>query len=396
MKYYGEYVLGLDIAAVVSALIIFFWGNWSAEPVFVIATETIFILVLLAISFTLLYYVKIGKNNWYLILSLGILALGAGLAFMNWFIGGVVALIALLFLIISKEVSKGENIGILSSYVGFSILAIMPPLGALLSLKFSLGDYAVVATGIGLILYGIYLSLKAKRDVDIISTGFLMLSLSFLFLAPAHELLKIHSNGTYGIYDISIVTLSSITFFIFLINLILFYFGSMSTDKHVELGYRNLQKGNFEEALKHFQEAHKKDPKNEDVLNGLGIALMKLKRYDESEEYLRKLNQMYSNDSYLTNLGNLYFRKGDIERARKIYEQVLKNNPNFYNALNNLARCYMEKGEYEKAKELLEKAINTDENRKAAKINYYFLLTALGKSEEAEKYRGDLRKVLVE
>ena len=396
MKYYGEYVLGLDIAAVVSALIIFFWGNWSAEPVFVIATETIFILVLLAISFTLLYYVKIGKNNWYLILSLGTLALGAGLAFMNWFIGGLVALIALLFLIISKEVSKGENIGILSSYVGFSILAIMPPLGALLSLKFSLGDYAVVATGIGLILYGIYLSLKAKRNVDIISTGFLMLSLSFLFLAPAHELLKIHSNGTYGIYDISIVILSSITFFIFLINLILFYFGSMSIDKHVELGYRNLQKGNFEEALKHFQEAHKKYPDNEDVLNGLGIALMKLKRYDESEEYLRKLNQMYSNDSYLTNLGNLYFRKGDIERAMKIYEQVLKNNPNFYNALNNLARCYMEKGEYEKAKELLEKAINTDENRKAAKINYYFLLTALGKSEEAEKYRGDLRKVLVE
>ncbi len=396
MESYGEYVLGLDVAAVVSSLLIFFWGNWSVEPVFVIATETIFILALLAIVFTLLYYVKMGKNNWFLILSLGTLAVGAGLAFANWFVGGLVALIALFFLILSKELSKGENIGILSTYIGFSILAIMPPLGVLLYLKFSIGDYAIVAIGIALILYGIYLSLKTKKNVEIISTGFLIVSLSFLFLAPAHELLKIHSNGTYGIYDISIVVLSSITFFIFLFNLLLFYIGSMSTDKHVNLGYKNLQEGKFEDALKNFQEAYKKDPENEDVLNGLGVALMKLKRYDEGEEYLLKLNQLYDNEIYLTNLGNLYFRKGDVDKAMKIYRQVLEKNPELYNALNNLARCYMEKGEYEKAKELLEKAISIDDNRKAAKINYYFLMTAMGRTEEAEKYRGNLGNVLSE
>ena len=396
MEHYEEYVLGLDVAAVISSLIIFFWGNWTVEPVFVIATETIFILALVAIGFTFLYYVKIGKNNWFLILSIGTLVLGAGLAFLSWFIGGLVALIALFFLILSKEINQRENLGIFSSYVGFSILAVMPPLGVLLSLKFSLGDYIIVAIGIALILYGIYLSLKTKKNVDIISTGFLILSLSFLFLAPAHELLKIHSNGTYGIYDISIVVLSTITFFIFLLNLLLFYIGSINVDKQVELGYRHLHEGNFERALKYFQEVYKKYPNNEDVLNGMGIVLMKLKKYDESEKYLRKLNQLYGNETYLTNLGNLYFRKGYIDRAMKIYEQVLKNKPDFYNALNNLARCHMEKGEYEKAKELLEKAMSIDENRKVAKINYYFLLTAIGRGEEAEKYRSDIGNVLAE
>ena len=388
MKYYGEYILGLDVTSVISSLIIFFWGNWSVEPVFTVATEIVFILALVSIGFTLIYYVKMGENNYFLILSLGTLVLGAGLAFLSWFIGGLVALVALFFLLMAKGLK--DKIGIISSFLGFSILSVIPPIGVLLSLQFSYGDYAIIAVGIMLILYGIYLSIKMKRNVDIISTGFIILSLSFLLLAPAHELLKIHSNSTYGIYDISMVILSSITFFIFLINLLIFYMGSISVDKHIELGYRYFQGGKFEEALKHFEEAYRKYPDHEDVLNGLGITLMKLKRYDESEEYLRRLNQLYENEIYLTNLGNLYFRRGDVGRAMRIYEEVLKKNPDCYNALNNLARCYIEKGDYERAKEFLEKAIHVDENRKAAKINYYNLLLKMGRRKSAEKYREEI------
>ncbi len=396
MDYYGEYVLGLDVAAVVSSLLIFFWGSWSVESVFIIATEIIFILALTAIGLTLIYYIKMGRNNWYLLLSLGTLGVGAVLVFFSWFVGGLIALIALFFLILSKEIGNNERFGIITSYVGFSILAIMPPLGALLLFKFSVADYIIVAIGISLIAYGIYFSLKSEKNVDIISIGFLIVSLSFLFLAPAHELLRIHANSTYGIYDISIVVLSSIAFFIFLINTIFYDLELKGTERHIELGYKHLHEGNFEDALKHFQEAYKRKPESEDVLNGLGISLMKLGRYEESEEYLRRLNFLYKNETYLTNLGNLYFRKGDIDRAMKIYEQVLRMNPKFYNAINNLARCHMEKGDYEKAMQLLEKAIEIDENRKAAKINYYFLLTALGRKEEAEKYRKDIGKMLVE
>ncbi len=396
MDYYGEYIMGLDIAAVVSSLLIFFWGNLTVEPVFIVATEIIFILTLIAIALTLLYYIKMGRNNWYLILSLGTLAIGAVLVFFSWFIGGLVSLVALFFLILSKEIGKEEKIGTVISYAGFSILAIMPPLGALLLLKFSFVDYIIVAIGIALISYGIYLALKSEKNVDIISIGFIILSLSFLFLAPAHELLGVHANSTYGIYDISIAILSSITFFIFLINIIFYDLELKGAERHIELGYKQLHEGNFDEALKHFKEAYKRKPQDEDVLNGMGIALMKLGKYEESENYLRELNRLYKNETYLTNLGNLYFRKGDIDRAMKIYEQVLHINPKFYNALNNLARCYMEKGDYKKAKELLEKAIDIDENRKAAKINYYFLLTALGRKDEAEKYKENIGKMLLE
>jgi len=111
--------------------------------------------------------------------------------------------------------------------------------------------------------------------------------------------------------------------------------------------------------------------------------LMKMGKYKESEPYLRKLVRISNDKVYKTNLGNLYFRSGRIDKAMEVYQEVLKEDPKFYNALNNLARCYMEKGDYEKARELLEKAIDVDQDKKAAKVNYYFLLTAMGMDEEA-------------
>ncbi len=390
MERYAEYVLGLDVAAVISAILIFFFGNLQAETVFLLATEMIFTLVILALAFTFLYYLQLGKNNWLLMPSLVILAIGAAITFFSWFIGGVISLIALLFLLMCKDIQKEEKRGVVIAYFGFAVLSVMPPLGAFLSLQFGLTDYVVLSLGVIIVLVGVYMTLRSKKHVESVSVGFLLLTLSFLFLAPSHELLSIHANGSYGIYDQTIITMAALVFFVFFINILIYRMAERKVIDDIENGYKLLRKGKYKDAAEHFRRAHKFLPDDERVLNGLGLALMKMGNYKESEEYLRKLVRISNDKVYKTNLGNLYFRSGMIDKAMEIYEEVLKEDPNFYNALNNLARCYMEKGDYEKARELLEKAIEVDQDKKAAKVNYYFLLTAMGMDEEANKYKSQL------
>ncbi len=390
MERYIEYILGLDVATVISTLLIFIFGNLETESVFLLATELLFTLAVLSLSFTFLYFVHVGENNWLLIPSLVIFAAGAVLTFISWFIGGIVALGALLILLLSKDLDSTEKMGIIIGFIGFGILAVMPPLSAFMGWSVGLLDYLVISFGIVILFLGIITTLKVRNSVEVASVGFILLSLSFMFLAPAHELLTVHANGSYGLYDNTIIILSSIAFFIFFVNLIIYRISERKIYSYIEKGYARLKKGKYEDALAAFKKAYKALPNDERVLNGLGLTLMKLGRFRESEEYLRKLNSLTHDKVYKTNLGNLYFRSGNIDKAMKVYEEVLSEDPEFYNALNNLARCYMEKGEYEKAKELLEKAIAIDQDKKAAKVNYYFLLTAMGLDEEAGKYKAQL------
>ncbi len=390
MERYAEYILGLDVAAVISAVLIFFFGNLQAETVFLLATQMIFTLVILALAFTFLYYLQLGKNNWLLMPSLVILAIGAAITFFSWFIGGVISLIALFFLLLCKDIAGDEKRGVILSYVGFALLAVMPPLGAFLSLQFGVLDYMVLSLGTILVIVGVVLTIRSRKHVETVSVGFLLLTLSFLFLAPSHELLSIHANGSYGVYDLTIISMASLVFFVFFANILVYRLAERKVIEDIENGYKLLRKGKYKEAVEHFRRAYKALPDDERVLNGLGLALMKMGNYKESEEYLRKLVRISNDKVYKTNLGNLYFRSGRIDKAMEIYQEVLKEDPHFYNALNNLARCYMEKGEYEKARELLEKAIEVDQDKKAAKVNYYFLLTAMGMDEEASKYKSQL------
>ncbi len=391
MKDYAEYILGLDVAAVVSTLIIFLFGNLQAETAFSLATILIFVLVTLALAFTFVYYVQVGKNNWLLLPSLVIFGIGAAITFFSWFIGGLVALASIILLLMAKEYETKERLGVFITYGGFALLSVMPPLSAFIGLTFGMTDYIIIAAGIALIVVGVILSLKMKKAVEILSMGLIFMSLAFLFIAPAHELLGIHSNGSYGIYDYSMVFSATVTFFVFLINYLIYLHQQRDVMKDIELGYKLLRKGRYPEAAQHFRAALKDFPDDDKVLNGLGIALMKMGKYKESEEFLLRLNRLYPDDpTYQTNLGNMYFRSGRIDKAIEIYQKVLDKHPDFYNALNNLARCYMEKGDYERARVYLQKAMRVDQDKKAAKVNYYFLLMAIGMEDEAKKYRAEI------
>ncbi len=363
------HLLVFNAAVVIITLTVFLYGPMGNSHFFLISSWVIFSLLLLAASFTLYHILR--RRGWdrMTMLFLSMLALGFVLSFFNWFIGGVIALIALLFLFLSPRTLGDWEI--LVSYGGFAYLALLPPLETYLGIFPSFWDYIVIAAGIVIILLGVFLA-RRKLEFELM-LGFIFLSLSFLILAPFHELFGIHNNGVFGIYDASIIILAVITFFIFLFSLLEYDIKWMEMQEKIRKGYIYIGKGEYKKAEGLFRILYKRS-KDEEILNGLAIALMRGGKLNEAEKILQALVRRYPNEIYLTNLGNLYYRRGNLQAAMLLYGKVLKKNPDSYNALNNLALCYMDLGEEDKARKLLERAMKIKPKSGVAEMNYRKLL----------------------
>lgn len=82
-----------------------------------------------------------------------------------------------------------------------------------------------------------------------------------------------------------------------------------------------------ERAVKFFEKSIMISP-NYVAYNSMGISMFNMKRYDESiYAYSRALELEASSVNTMTNLGNAYFAKGDIENAKRAWRAALKKAP---------------------------------------------------------------------
>ena len=368
-------VMAIDTLAVAIALLTLFLVTPYYQPIFHTVGITTLVLGGMAILATLIFYTFMGNvKKEYLLASLVIFVVGIGVSFINWFAGGIIALASLFVFLLSKENTWDNILPTSLIFSGFSILAILPPLEALTGYTSAYMNYGLIALAIVLIAVGIFLSYKKEILIEV-QVGYLMLSLIFIMLPPYHELLGIRSNGSYGIYDMAIIFLATLSYIIFLSNISIVLARREESEKEISKGYEYLEKGEWLSAYTTFKEVYKKDPNNEMALNGMAIALMHMGMFSESEDILKKLLKIKRRDQYMVNLGNLFYRRGDVESAMKVYEEVLKKNPKCYMAMNNLARCHIDRGEYEKAEELLKNALEVNPNSEVVKANYSLLTT---------------------
>lgn len=87
-------------------------------------------------------------------------------------------------------------------------------------------------------------------------------------------------------------------------------------------------------------------------------------------------------------LGSFYFKKGDLEKAARSYEEALQSYNNHYLAMEHLAEVYTAKGNYEKAAALYEKALELN-----PKPHYYLKLGEVyGKLGMTEKSKESYTK----
>jgi tetratricopeptide (TPR) repeat protein len=124
-----------------------------------------------------------------------------------------------------------------------------------------------------------------------------------------------------------------------------------SAKKQYELGLKFVNKGNFQQAANHFQQALTIYPEYLAARNDLGAQFLKLKRIDEAENH---------------------------------FQMVLRNDPKNFNAKFNMGLVHVERRQYQEAIGLLNQAVAIDSTRPVARLWIGIARLELGEVETAE------------
>jgi protein O-mannosyl-transferase len=140
---------------------------------------------------------------------------------------------------------------------------------------------------------------------------------------------------------------------------------------HANLGVLLVEKGEYDEAIRHFRKAINIRPDYVDAYNNMGIALRKTGRSEEAKAYYYKALQIrpkYSQAHY--NLGVAFEGEGRFTDALRHYREAVKRNPKYAAAYNNIGAILAKRGDYAEAVRYFSKALKLQpDNIKARKNN---------------------------
>ena len=95
----------------------------------------------------------------------------------------------------------------------------------------------------------------------------------------------------------------------------------------------------------------------------------RLREFQNAKKYLEKCLKINENNHVvLNNLGNIFYREGNIIKAKKFYLQSYNLKKNYLFLILNLAILYQNLGNFEKSKEYYIQAIELSPN------NYPFII----------------------
>jgi tetratricopeptide (TPR) repeat protein len=167
---------------------------------------------------------------------------------------------------------------------------------------------------------------------------------------------------------------------------------------HYFSGFANLRKRNFEESIFAFEQA-KKLAQNNTVLiaeiNGmLGDAYNSVKNYQKSDKAYDDALQVNPDNSAVLNNYSYYLaiRKENLEKAEKMASHLVKNNPDNAAFLDTYAWVLYVREKYKEARKVIEKAIISGKANATHFEHYGDILYKLGEVDAAvmqwEKARG--------
>ena len=133
--------------------------------------------------------------------------------------------------------------------------------------------------------------------------------------------------------------------------------------------------GEYDKAIKAFQEAIKLNSNNSVTYYNMGIAYYNKEEYDNAIESYKKaieINPKY--DSAYNNMGNAYANKKEYDKTIESYKKAIEINPKYDSAYNNMGIAYAnKKEEYDNAMELYKKAIEINPKYENAYTNLFEL-----------------------
>jgi tetratricopeptide (TPR) repeat protein len=102
------------------------------------------------------------------------------------------------------------------------------------------------------------------------------------------------------------------------------------TQLKIEISDQLLEAEAYDSSLKYLKMAYREDPTSIHVFNRLGIALRKLKRFEDAKKAYHHALKLNPQDEYLYfNLARVYLDEKDLAKAKEIVEKALQINPNF-------------------------------------------------------------------
>lgn len=144
------------------------------------------------------------------------------------------------------------------------------------------------------------------------------------------------------------------------------FLSNQKSDDAMKLYYA----GNYEGAIKLYDEALKLNPNNAQALNGRGFVYNGLNRYEQAIQNFDKAVELKPNDAYAyTGRGFAYSNLKQYERAIQDYSKAIELNPNDALAYNNRGLTYLHLGQYERSIPDFDKAIELNPNMAVAYNN---------------------------
>lgn len=143
------------------------------------------------------------------------------------------------------------------------------------------------------------------------------------------------------------------------------------------LGNLDRDAGRPEDALRAFEAALALQPSHVAARNGRALALQALGRGDDAERELAAALAIDPTAATThSNLGNLYFRRQEIARARDAYLEAVRLDPDHADAHNNLGSAYYLLGERALAEREYRTALRLDPRSAGAQRNLAIVLGA--------------------
>src|SRR3989449_350548 len=141
-------------------------------------------------------------------------------------------------------------------------------------------------------------------------------------------------------------------------------------DLHAALGESYFMSGKAERAIEEFKTLIQLDPSPRSY-TFMGLSYRHLGRFDEARKYFQEgLKKDPRNAACLFNMGYIEERQGNHARAEELFQQALRSNPDFSEALLELANLRIADKRLEEAADLLRRYVKVSRN---AAAGYYKL-----------------------
>lgn len=141
------------------------------------------------------------------------------------------------------------------------------------------------------------------------------------------------------------------------------------------------------DAIEYFQRALSVNPNYRDAVVGLAEAYYALEEYATALRYAERARELGGSSTELKNLeGRIRLARGDIERARELYQEVLREEPNNIEARLGLSQLALAQGNSAEAARELERLLRRAPENRRALLALTLIYQNRGDGAAAERY----------